>query len=211
MQIANLRLTSSGIVFVDKHGRGLPLSQALQKIIGRFYSYFLDFELLILNSLNWIPIHFIRNNIFRLAGVKIGSGSTIHTGARFFQPAKITIGRGSIVGYRAFIDGRAPVNIGDHVDIASEVMIYNSEHDIHSPDFHAIEAPVTIGDYVFVGPRALIMPGVTIGRGAIVAGGAVVTKDVADFSIVGGVPAKEIGQRQQQDLNYRLGRPKLFQ
>ena len=55
------------------------------------------------------------------------------------------------------------------------------------------------------------MPGVTIGRGAVVAGGAVVTKDVPDFAIVGGVPAKVIGERNNKNPNYRLGRARLFQ
>ncbi|KKQ96441.1 MAG: Acetyltransferase, partial [Candidatus Woesebacteria bacterium GW2011_GWA1_39_12] len=70
---------------------------------------------------------------------------------------------------------------------------------------------VEIKDYVFIGPRAIILPGVSIGRGAVVAAGAVVTKNVPDFAIVGGVPAKVIGERKNKNLNYRLGRARLFQ
>src|SRR5690606_35716014 len=103
--------------------------------------------------------------------------STIHIGCRFYQPRNIVVGEDTIVGNFAVLDGRAPLTIGNHVDIASEVMIYNSQHDIHKPDFSAIEAPVTIGDYVFIGPRAIILPGVTIGKGAVVAAGAVVSKN----------------------------------
>ncbi len=90
-------------------------------------------------------------------------------------------------------------------------MIYNSEHDLVSPTFKAIEEPVTIGDYCFIGPRVIIMPGVNIGNGAVVAGGAVVTKDVPERVIVGGIPAKVIGERKVTNLNYKLGRPRLFQ
>ena len=90
-------------------------------------------------------------------------------------------------------------------------MIYNSEHDLEAEDFVAIEEPVKIGDYCFIGPRAIILPGVTIGKGAVVAAGAVVTKDVDDFAIVGGVPAKVIGERKNKNLKYRLGRARLFQ
>lgn len=131
--------------------------------------------------------------------------------ARFYEPKNIVIGEDSIVGDNAFLDGREKLTIGSHVDIASQVMIYNAEHDINSPDFHAITSPVEIGDFVFLGPRVIIMPGVKVGRGAIVAGGAVVTKDVPEFAIVGGVPAKEIGQRTNKDLHYKLGRARLFQ
>ena len=101
--------------------------------------------------------------------------------------------------------------IGNHVDIASSVMIYNSEHDLEKADFSARTEPVKIEDYVFIGPRAIILPGVKIGKGAVVAAGAVVTEDVPDFAIVGGVPAKVIGERKNKNPNYRLGRARLFQ
>ncbi|MFC1625528.1 acyltransferase [Patescibacteria group bacterium] len=90
-------------------------------------------------------------------------------------------------------------------------MIYNSEHDLLKDDFSAREESVEIGDYVFIGPRAIILPGVKIGKGAIVAAGAVVTRDVSDLLIVGGVPAKDIGERKNKNLNYKLGRARLFQ
>jgi maltose O-acetyltransferase len=97
------------------------------------------------------------------------------------------------------------------VDIASEVMIWTSEHDLHDPNMRAIEEKVIIEDYVFIGPRVIILPGVKIGRGAAVGAGAVVTKDVEPGTIVGGVPAKIIGRRDIRHYNYRLGRPRLFQ
>ncbi len=198
-------------MFKDKHGHQLTLAQALPKIVGRFGSYLLDFELMVLTLLGNIPLHFIRNLGYSFAGLKIGKGSAIHMWARFYEPSNITVGQGTIIGDNAFIDGRDKVTIGNHVDIASAVLIYNSEHDINSADFHAILGPVTIGDYVFIGPRVTILPGVSIGIGAVIAAGAVVTKDVPEFAIVGGVPAKVIGERKNRDLHYRLGRAKLFQ
>lgn len=209
--MSNIKIAGNGLQFVDKHGKNLDFSQAIKKILGRFYSYFLDFELMFLNHITWIPIHTIRHIIFRFAGLKLGRGATVHTGVRFYNPSNISIGEGSIIGYGTFLDGRALLSIGKHVDVASEVMIYNSEHDVHSDDMKATQEPVTIGDYVFIGPRVIIMPGVVVGSGAVIAGGAVVTKNVDSMAIVGGVPAKVIGERKTSNLNYKLGRAKLFQ
>jgi maltose O-acetyltransferase len=199
------------MLFKDKMGRKLTLGQAIPKILNRFYNYWLDFELMILRWVGHVPSHSFRKAIYRLAGLRIGKGSTIHMWASFFQPKNIEIGQDTIIGNHAFLDGRAKLTIGHHVDIASSVMIYNSEHDLERKDFSAREEPVEIGDYVFIGPRAIILPGVKIGKGAVVAAGAVVTKDVADFTIVGGVPAKKIGERKNRNLRYRLGRARLFQ
>lgn len=182
-----------------------------KKIANRLNNYLLDFELYLLYLVGLFPSHHLRRFFYRLAGTSIGSGSTIHMWARFFQPKNIHIGDDTIVGDHAFLDGRDTLKIGNHTAIASSVMIFNSEHDLSSEKFTATLAPVIIGDYVFIGPRAIIMPGVTIGLGAVVAGGAVVTKDVPDFTVVGGVPAKPIGHRQNQHPSYRLGRARLFQ
>lgn len=195
----------------DKQGRSLTTSQILQKIVNRIYSYYLDFILMLLNIVTWVPIHSVRHLSFWLAGLNLGQGSTIHTGCRFYLPHGIFVGQDTIIGDRCFLDGRAPLVIGNHVDIASQVLIYNSEHDINDPQFRAISEPVVIEDYVFIGPRAIILPGVTIGKGAVVAAGAVVTKDVSPGSVVGGVPAKPISKRKLTEFTYHLGRSRLFQ
>lgn len=198
-------------VFKDRMGRSLTATEASRKIANRLFNYVLDFELLLVTLAGLVPCHLLRLFFYYLAGMKIGKGSRIHMGARFFYPPNIKIGEGSIIGDHVFLDGRDKLVIGDHVDIASSVMIYNSEHDINSEDFHATIAPVEIGDYVFIGPGVIILPGVKIGKGAIVAAGAVVTKDVPEYAIVGGVPAQVIGERKIKDLHYKLGRARLFQ
>lgn len=198
-------------MFKDKSGKELSNRETLRKVSNRFYNYVLDFELMVLRWVSHVPSHLFRKLFYVLSGMKIGKGSTIHMWANFFEPTGIKIGDDSIIGDHAFLDGRADLTIGSHVDIASGVMIYNSEHDLEKEDFSARVEPVEIGDYVFIGPRAIILPGVKIGKGAIVAAGAVVTKDVPDFTIVGGVPAKMIGERKNKNPSYRLGRPRLFQ
>lgn len=200
-------------MFKDKTGKNLPLSEALPKIINRFYNYYLDFLLMILRFVGHVPSHTFRRLCYRIAGMHIQGNSTIHMWANFFDPKNITIGEDTIIGDHAFLDGRDKLAIGNHTDIASYVMIYNSEHDISSTSkyFEAVKDSVKIGDYVFIGPRVTILPGVTIGNGAVVAAGAVVTKNVPEYSIYGGVPAKEIGTRTNKNLNYILGRARLFQ
>ena len=198
-------------MFKDKTGRELSFNEALPKIKNRIMSVGLDFGLMFLRWTGFVPSHTWRHFVYRIFGVQIGQGSTIHMWANFYNPENIEIGKDTIIGDHCFLDGRGKIKIGNHVDIASQVLIYNSEHDVHDPEFKAIQQPVEIADYVFVGPRAIILPGVKIGRGAVIAAAAVVTKDVPAGKIFGGVPAKEIGERKVKDFNYYLGRPRLFQ
>lgn len=198
-------------MFKDKDGRALTPGQVIVKILKRFLNCLLDFELMLVRWVGFIPFHTIRNLVYRIVGVKLGKRATLHMWANFFYPPNIKIGEGTIVGDHAFLDGRAPLTIGKQVDIASSVAIYNSEHNLESPFFEAIVASVEIGDYCFIGPRVTILPGVKIGKGAVVAAGAVVTKDVEEYSIMGGVPAVRIGERKNKDLSYKLGRARLFQ
>lgn len=199
------------VILKDRTGRELGVGESSGKIGNRIYNYLADFFLFWLHLFCYIPSHHVRRFLLRLGGAKIGKGTTVHMGCRFFSLKNIAIGEDSIVGEGIFMDGRDTLRIGDHVDIASQVLIYNSEHDINSEDFKPVESPVEIGDYVFIGPRAIILPSVRIGKGAVVAAGAIVTKDVSDFEIVGGVPAQVIGERRIKDLHYKLGRARLFQ
>lgn len=182
----------------------------ISKILCRVSTIILEFEVFVLHVVGFVPFHFVRRFFYRLAGMSIGKGSTLHMGAKFYNPWNIKIGEDSIIGEGTVLDGRGKLVIGSHVDIASEVMIYNAKHDVRDPSFRAICDQVVIEDYVFIGPRAIILPGVTIKRGAVVGAGAVVTKDVEEGSIVGGVPAKQIGMREVKNLNYRLGRAAWF-
>ncbi len=194
----------------DKTGKELSSGEVVGKIKNRTVNIFLEFEILLLHIIGYIPMHHIRRFFYRLAGVKIGKGSTIHTGARFYNPRNIRIGEDSIVGEGAVLDGRGKLSIGSHVDIATEVMIYNCQHDIDSVDFSPVCEAVVIDDYVFIGSRAIILPGVHIKKGAVVAAGAVVTKDIEEGVIVGGIPAAQIGKRKLTNFSYRLGRAAWF-
>lgn len=191
-------------------GKKLSSGEIISKIITRIKSILIEFWVMVLHFVGHIPIHHVRRLFYRLSGMKIGRGSTIHTGARFYYPGNIKIGEDTVIGENCVLDGREKLIIGNHVDIASEVMIYNAQHDVQSEDFKPIFKEVVIENHVFIGPRAIILPGVKIQKGAIVAAGAVVTNDIDSMKIVGGVPAKEIGERKVRDLHYKLGRANWF-
>ena len=196
----------------DRNGKQLTIDQIIQKLTNRINTIFLEFWLLILRVVGYIPLHFIRKIFYLTSGIKMPLfGSTIHIGANFFNPNNITIGKDTIIGDHCFLDGRAPLKIGNHVGIASQVLIYNDQHNIHDNTYSNDFGPVEIGDYVFIGPRAIILPNVKIGKGAVVAAGAVVTKNIPPFELWGGVPAKKIDDRKIKNPSYKLGRPMLFQ
>ncbi|MFZ2206317.1 MAG: acyltransferase [Microgenomates group bacterium] len=180
------------------------------RIVRRIKTVWLEGVVLFLHCVGHIPLHHFRRFFYRLAGMQIGVGTSLHTGLKMYNPRNIEIGKDTIIGEDAVLDGRGKIVIGDHVAFATGVMIYNSQHDIRDPQFAAITKTVFIEDYVFVGPRAIILPGVRIGKGAVVGAGAVVTKDVPPGVIVGGVPAKPLGDRPLQHYSYKLGRAAWF-
>lgn len=195
---------------IDKTGKRLSPAEILKKVFSRITNIILELKIFLIHVFSYIPSHTFRKLIYRLAGIKIGFGSTLHMGIKFYETKNIIIGVDTIIGENTVLDGRDELKIGNHVAIASEVMIYNSQHDVNDEDFSAIIKPVIIEDYVFIGPRVIILPGVKIGKGAVIGAGAVVTKDVLPNTIVGGVPAQEIGQRSQKEFKYKLGRARLF-
>lgn len=130
----------------------------------------------------------------------VGKDVNIEKGAFFGKGNGITIGDRSGIGLNARIQG--PLEIGKDVMMGPDVLIYTRNHETSSTEIPMMdqgETPpqkVTIGNDVWIGARCIILPGVTIGDGAIIAAGAVVTKDVEPYTIVGGVPAKVLKHRK---------------
>jgi len=107
------------------------------------------------------------------------------------------------------LDGREGITFGENVNVGSHVSIYTRQHDVDSPHFDEVGAPVVVGTYAWIASHAVILPGVTIGEGAVVAAGSVVPSDVAPYTLVGGNPARVIRDRNR-DLRYRLDYAKRF-
>ena len=124
-----------------------------------------------------------------------GKNVNIEKNADFGSGANITIGENSGIGINCKV--RGPLSIGDNVMMGPDCVILTSAHNFDRTDIPMIAQggkvdKVTIGNDVWIGTRVIILPGVTIGNGVIIGAGAVVTKDIPDYAIVGGIPARVI-------------------
>ena len=161
----------------------------------------------IISIIMWVPCHPLRR-LFCMAIMKhFDWRSAIYRNVDLRSPYRISVGKGSVINKNCVLDGRlGGVFIGDNVDIAQEVNIWTESHDYNNKQsiYGSVGGPVIIDDYVWIASRATILPGVKIGRGAVVASCSVVTKDVEPLSIVAGNPARVIGKRDSKALNYKL-------
>ncbi len=169
------------------------------------------FSLLLATLVGYVPSHHFRRAMYRhVLRIKLGRKSSIHWRARFYAPWRIVVGDNCVIGNDNFFDGRSGLTIGNCVVTSSEAMIFTLQHDMDAPDFGVRGGPVVIEDYVYIGPRAIILPNVRIGKGAAVAAGAVVTKDVEPYTLVGGTPARFIRNRSRL-LTYKPAFSQPFQ
>ncbi len=184
-------------------GRLSRLPQPIKELLLKVYWLGYDGRDYVAELACRIPSNRVRLGILRLLGASIGKKTSLHRGCRLYLPPRITVGKNTIINRDVLLDGRMGLTIGENVSISEGCMVLSLEHDPNSPSFDNRGAAVTIEDYVFIGSRATILPGIHLAKGAVVGAGAVVTKDVAPFQIVAGVPAKVIGERSQ-DLTYQL-------
>ena len=151
----------------------------------------------------FLRLHFnsIRIGFLRLFNKNIvGKNVYIERKCDIKAPWSIRIGSNVVINKNVLLDGRGGLEIGNNVDVAQDTIIWTAQHD-YNDDYHKyITGKVVIDDYVWIASRSMILPGVSIGRGAVIAAGAVVTKDVLPMELVGGVPAKVLGHRKSKLL-----------
>ena len=138
----------------------------------------------------------------KLAGANIGRDVTIRKNCEVRNPEGLKIQAKVSIGNRVLLDARRGLEIQESAVIATGAFIWTLHHDYNDVNFKSAGAPVTIGHHSWICSRAIILPGRNIGEYAVVASGAVVTKDVPPYAIVGGVPAKIIGHREEKTYDY---------
>jgi acetyltransferase-like isoleucine patch superfamily enzyme len=160
-----------------------------------------------LRVVSYAPMPSLRLLGLAASGAKIGTDVILMPGVEVFSPWRLVVGSHTNIGRHTHLDARGDLTIGDNVNISDEVAVWTAEHDIQAEDFAMSRGPVVVGDRVWLCFRSIVLPGVKLGEGCVVASGAVVTKDVPPFSVVAGIPAKVIGDRNKY-LTYELGKPK---
>ena len=201
---------------ISKGIKKLILQNRISYIISNTFNssctFLSNFKLFLATLTGYIPSHLLRNVLYRkFFKINIPQDSIIYWKCTFFEPAGVNIGHNSIIGNNAFLDGRYRLYIGNNVNISAEVRIFTVEHDIEDSDFKSIGNTVFIEDWTYIGTRVTILPGVKIGKGAVVASGAVVTKDVDPWTMVGGVPAKFIKNRPHVKYKLDTSKKMFFQ
>ena len=189
-----------GVQRLAGFGVGATLAYAIV-LNARRDPIFVDY---LLNTfVNKIPFPNLRMALYRFAGMKVDRTSNIMMYAFVLQARDISIGPNCIIGPFTTLDGRATLTIGRNVNVAGEVLTIGGYHSVDSPTAEGHLGKIVIEDNAWIAMRATILPGVTVGEGAYVAAGALVNRDVAPYTLVGGVPAKKLRDRSR-NIQYTL-------
>jgi maltose O-acetyltransferase len=148
-----------------------------------------------------VPSHRVRLAWLRLLGARIGRSSSVFMGTTVFGHKQLVIGDRCVVAERCVLDARGGIVLEDDVVLASDVQLRTAKHDVASPTFRDEYDAIRLCRFVWLGTRSMVLGGVTVGLGGVAAAGAVVASDVSEFTVVGGVPAKPVAERNR-DLAY---------
>lgn len=156
--------------------------------------------------INKIPSRHMRKLFYKVMGAELGKGTYLCRRVEVLFPKGLKLADGVSVGWFAELDARGGIYIDHDTNISSHVKMITGSHDVQDPNFTADFQPIKIGHHCWIATGATILQGISIGDGAIIAAGAVVTKNVEPFTIVGGVPARCIGKRSEI-LHYKVSAP----
>lgn len=146
--------------------------------------------------INKIPSRHLRRWFYQLLGAKLGKNCFPCRRVEILLPKGLELGDGVTIGWFAELDSRGGIRVGHDTNISSHVKLITGSHDIDDPKFTADFLPIRIGHHCWIGTGAIVLQGVTIGDGAVVAAGAVVSKDIPSGEVWGGIPAKFIRKRK---------------
>lgn len=174
--------------YKNRHSLGSKIARAVWNIVW-------------LSLARWTPEHSKVFNLWRITlvrmfGGKIGAHCVIKSSCEIWQPWKLTVGDYVALSEHVICYAVDKITIGHQTVISREAFLCCASHDVSSPIMELTYAPITIGSNAWIAARAIVMPGRTVGDGAVVAAGGVVVDDVAPWTIVGGNPAKFIKKRE---------------
>mgnify|MGYP000452011947 CR=1 FL=1 len=187
----NLYLKNKGNIFYKI--LAIPL-YILNKFFRGGIERFVDY------NISTLPSNHVRKWLYKGLGAKLGKNVVFHLETEIRAPYQLKIGKGSIIGDNTILDARTGLEVGENVNISSNVSIYTLQHDHRDPNFACPigkNMSVKIKNRVWLGSNVIVLPGVTIGEGAVCCAGCVVTKDVEPYAVVAGIPAKKVGERPQ--------------
>lgn len=139
--------------------------------------------------------HGWRRFLLRLFKAKMGRGTRVYADARFWAPWNFECGEFCIIGDRVQIHNMTAIVLESRVIISQEAYLSSGTHELETPEFALVTAPIRIRSRAWIAARAFVLPGITIGEGGVVGAQAVVTRDVPDWTVVAGNPAREIRKR----------------
>lgn len=200
-------IQKESLVVVNEHSHISPNISFGRKIKNQIFIFFIGYERYLIHRIKMFPSHAVRNWVYRnIYLVDKHKTSVIYFGCEIRSGVNLHIGKGSIIGDNCILDARQGIYIGKNVNLSSEVHLWTEAHDVNDPYFRSMpcnHGPIHIGNRAWLGSNVTVLDNVSIGEGAVVCSGAVVTKDVEPYAIVAGIPAKKIGERSK-DLRYEF-------
>jgi putative colanic acid biosynthesis acetyltransferase WcaF len=150
------------------------------------------------------PFHAWRAFLLRCFGARLGKNCHISGRARIWAPWNLTCGQLATIGDEAIVYNPAPITLGSHAIVSQQAYLCGATHDYEDPNFPLVAFPISIGPYAWICARATVQPGVSVGEGAVLALGAVATRDLESWTVYAGVPARRVKARALRDQRPRF-------